>query len=516
MYKYSLLFCLCAFLIFRAQAQEKIKASKEFVYDLLDTTKFPEDFYIKKNNRVRYRFMNFNKNVYSISINAEQKSLYSDKPTIFNLISDIDLTKLKSSTVNNVAGETDDEPLGTLKESVILTEEKIAIEKYLKAKSDVNKLISDINSNYGKLKNVNNYYKDLTLILADGVTPYTSLSTTKLNSTHAVLANFSYTGSLFDEQGMLAFLRMSIDKLFEDLDNEYNDLIKKQNDMKQLLQSVNDIAEKKTKELNDSLKKADKNKKQSIESQIRQITDEVINQKLVADGINDLISDIKIIHGKITEFELGGFTQSLVAVYRKINLGNWEYISPSYKAEKDEMTIKIDIEPKEGSLFSSNYSQYNGEYTGSIFGFKINFSTGLFIIAGKNLIDKSYKVDTIAGDPNNNIIKQNGSKQKVQPAVGALMHFYWKQPGPFSWGGAFGFSVSSQTRLNYHGGLSFIFGEDQRVILAVGGTLSQVKEISDAYTVDQKIAKSTTLNPVPTDNFYRWGSFLALTYNLSK
>ncbi|HEV7782100.1 MAG TPA: hypothetical protein VGO58_12590, partial [Chitinophagaceae bacterium] len=137
-------------------------------------------------------------------------------------------------------------------------------------------------------------------------------------------------------------------------------------------------------------------------------------------------------------------------------------------------------------------------------------------LAGKKLFDRTYRVDTIAGDPLNNIIVENKNRQSIQPAVGALMHFYMKRAGSFSWGGNFGFSISDQTKLNYHGGLSLMFGQEQRVIANIGIALTNVKEIGSAYEVGQKLTRSSGINTIPTENYYRPGLFAAITFNLSK
>ncbi|MDB5130580.1 MAG: hypothetical protein JWR02_329, partial [Mucilaginibacter sp.] len=123
------------------------------------------------------------------------------------------------------------------------------------------------------------------------------------------------------------------------------------------------------------------------------------------------------------------------------------------------------------------------------------------------------RTEPITGDAVNNKIVQNTNKTKIMPALGALMHFYEERPQGVNWGGAFGLSINNDTHVNYHGGLSVLFGDTQRIILSGGATLSQVKLISDDYQVGGTIPVSTSA--VPTSNYYRWGWFLGLTYNLS-
>jgi hypothetical protein len=236
-------------------------------------------------------------------------------------------------------------------------------------------------------------------------------------------------------------------------------------------------------------------------------------ETLISAGTVDVISDIKVAYSKVADLEQSGFLNLLIQTYQKINSANFEYISPSLKAGKDVMTVTINITAKDGLPCTNNYSRFNGEYTGKVYGFKVNFSSGLFIIGGKNTFDHTYRLDPIAGNLDSNIIKQNDNKNVIFPAIGALMHFYMQQPSWFSWGGAFGLSINNSTSLNYHGGLSFLFGDEQRIVVSGGVTLTQIKLISDEYMVGQIVPKSITT--IPTSSFYRWGYFFSLTYNLS-
>jgi hypothetical protein len=498
----------------RANAQQKIDKDTELNYDLLNSAgTFPGDFSIKKDVRIRYKISNINRNVYTVTTSSESKSMFVDKPPLFNLISDIDMSKLTPSVPTAPDAATGD-PLSNLKKQTDDSGDEI-IQQYLAANEKLNQLIQLFDRTHKKLRHLNSYYRSLTAMLTDGTTPFATLQATRLSSAHALLtADFSYSGSATDEGALLAALSSNTEDVLQTLENTYQEIIRKQNEVKQRLLAVEQLSTEATTKLSKAPKSEKPEAKKTREQALVAIKNEIMIEKLYLEGSNDVINDIKVMYAKIQEINQSGFVQTLVMSYRKINPSNWEYISPSIKAEKDILKIKMNIEPKEATIFSSNYSQFNGEYTGKVYGFKVNFSTGLFALLGDSLFDHSYKLDTLEGDTQNNIIVKNKNHRFIQPAVGALMHFYNKKPGDFSWGGNFGFSVSGQTRLNYPGGFSFLFGEEQRIILNIGATLTQVKDISNEYTKSQKLPRGK-ITTIPTDNFYRAGGFFAVTYNLS-
>ncbi|SDF62111.1 hypothetical protein [Chitinophaga filiformis] len=515
MKKIKMLFLVTSILCNVTFAQTRIDTNQTLSFDLLDPNgKFPSDFTIKKNVRLRYFIDNINRNVYAISTNYEAKSLFAEKPPIFGMISDIDLTKI-TAAVSNSAGLTGD-ALSTLTEQSN-DAEKLVLKKYANTQERVSALIDAFVAKNTNLKKLNALYQSLTSMLQDGQSKFKTLYNEKLNATYAVLStSFNYVSSSTDEAALLAALRKASSDLFVDITKDYNDLIRKYGDYKNQLAVVEVLGAAKIKMLTEY--KAKKKKSESTEKEekeIKGITEELSFEKSVSEVLSELVGDIKLSYAKVSEMEQKGFTENLTLVYRRINQANWQYISPSIKGQKDEIVVKLSIEPKEGSIHSPNYAQFNGEYTGDVYGFKVNFSTGLFVLIGKDLFNRFYRIDTIAGELENNIIVENDRKQTVQPAVGALMHFYNKRPGMFSWGGNFGFSVSDETRLNYHGGLSFLFGQEQRIIANIGVTLTRVEEINSAYKVGQHVSRSSGISTVPVEKFYKAGGFFAITYNLS-
>lgn len=519
MKRLSLLLFIALFVCTSEQyAQKKIDKDETLYFDLLDPQgKFPTDFSIKRNVRVRYQIDNINRNVYAVTLNTSSRSIFSTVPEVFKVISDVDLSKLTGTTVDPGA-----QASATLDILQVQStpEERARIQEFLNARSALITAFDNFDRKNKALKALTLLFQSFTATMEDGLTPFNNLFNAKLANTNAALAtHFGYTGAANDEQALLNALQAASTKAFEELDKAYSDVTEKYEIYKVELPALEKAGADKLAALNKKVADLKKQKKEvtAQELTIRDIEKELNVQKVKSAGAADLINDIKSIRGKIVEAEQGGFSAKLINSYRRINRANWQYISPSIKGEKDELSVNLTIEPKEATgIITPNYAQFNGEVTGEVYGFKVNFSTGLFMLIGKDLFDRSYRVDTIAGDLENNIVVQNDRRQSVQPAVGGLMHFYNKRAGFFSWGGALGFSISNETRLNYHGGLSFLFGQEQRIIANIGVTLTRVKEISSAYTVGQKLTRSSGISTIPTEDFYRAGAFIAFTYNLSK
>lgn len=231
--------------------------------------------------------------------------------------------------------------------------------------------------------------------------------------------------------------------------------------------------------------------------------------------LEQAIANVEKAKTKIDALEAAAFSSQLKKAYDRINVSAFSYVSPAFLAKEDLMEITWRINPKpETKDYMNHYANFNKTLTGHVTGFKINFSTGIFGILGKDVFDQSYKLQAIEGDTINNMIIKNKNKTCILPAIGALMHFYYQGKTNFNLGGALGISVNNETNLNYHGGLSALFGQEQRIIISAGATLAKVQLLSNDYEENELIPK--TITTVPLNDFYRWGGFVSITYNLSK
>ncbi|QJB30891.1 hypothetical protein HF329_06080 [Chitinophaga oryzae] len=187
-------------------------------------------------------------------------------------------------------------------------------------------------------------------------------------------------------------------------------------------------------------------------------------------------------------------------------------------ADKDELKFEIKIDPKDNTICADPGLQ-TPIIVKTFGGFKIDFSTGFFMNFGNNnFFDQSYRLDSIAGDPDHATIARNDNRNKVIPSLGALMHAYYRTGWAVQPALAIGVSLStgSSTKFNYHAGISLAAGRDQRIVASFGWTLTQATLLSSKYQEGQVVARSAMGTTVETESFHRWGNFLAVTYNLTR
>lgn len=492
---------LIAFIHNISPAQNVLQeGNNEESFNFLNPVKLPGDFTIPKGASVHYKISDINRSMYTVTINNTERSLFTEKPQIFNVLTNVDVSKLSSLATPAAAGAGLSHKKAFKKDKVS-DELYIGSNEYYKKQFELALLVDDyITVNYQHLKNLNANYKMMLDILSDDCRKFSDLNALKVSAVSSTLTtDFGYTGPT-DEVSIGSALKAYIDALFEDLSKQYDKIIKTQNELKILKTKYDQLI---IKELT--------NKKTKSETSVL-VKNEQAELATSDSIIMDAVEQAKTAHLAIESIFQTNFAASVKRTYDQINISNWTYVSPSYRANKDIMEISIAIQAKNQSVCSGNADPYNLTVHGKVTGFKVNFSTGLFLLAGKDLFDRSYKTEPITGDADNNIIIQNKSKKIIAPAIGALMHFYHYGGGNLNFGGSFGLSVNDDTNLNYHAGISTLCGNDNRLVFTIGATLSKVKQISSDFEVGGKIPKSIT--SVPTSDYYRGGFFFSFTYNL--
>ncbi len=186
--------------------------------------------------------------------------------------------------------------------------------------------------------------------------------------------------------------------------------------------------------------------------------------------------------------------------------------------EKDELLFDVILQSKADAVCPAQTIHLPIKVR-SKGGFKIDFSSGLFLNFGKNdFFDQTYRLDNLDSDPNNLQIVKNNNRNKVLPSLGALLHGYIRTGGDLQPAISLGVSLSAgeTSRLNYHLGPSLIIGKDQRLIASFGWTLAQSAILDGKYVEGQVLPKATAPQTLETTSYYRWGNFLSLNYNLSR
>lgn len=157
-------------------------------------------------------------------------------------------------------------------------------------------------------------------------------------------------------------------------------------------------------------------------------------------------------------------------------------------------------------------------------GFKADFSAGFI---GTNLIDKNYflkpmkdtsyvrsngivtdSIDTISDVNEINLADEGG----FNIGISVMAHFYLRIGRRLNFAISPGFSLDTDSRINYLIGGSVIMGLEQRFIINAGLNFGKIKELSEVYEEGEIIPASIT--ELPERDKWSRGFFIGLSYNL--
>lgn len=144
---------------------------------------------------------------------------------------------------------------------------------------------------------------------------------------------------------------------------------------------------------------------------------------------------------------------------------------------------------------------------------KVNTSAGIFYTT---LIDHVYKVREVENadspEENQEIFRENEGAFN-HGGVGAMAHFYRTSPSGTQAGFGLGTLVSQDGRIQFLSGVSFMFGETQRLVVNLGLSAGSVKRLGGGQVEGTLISDP---QGILTKDVFRLGGFIAFTYNFSK
>lgn len=186
------------------------------------------------------------------------------------------------------------------------------------------------------------------------------------------------------------------------------------------------------------------------------------------------------------------------------------YHAPVVKA--DEVIYKLTIETKDENspTYKKTVIPINVRVVGN---WKIDVSSGVMFNMG--LTDESYRLDGV-DEGDSLMLNKNRQVSDFSPTVGVMTHVYKKQAGYTNYGISFGLGINDEQRLRYYGGVGVMLGEKQRFVISGGLTAAPRAILQGKYHDGQTFeASSAPALEAITEEAYRIGGFLSLTYNLS-
>ena len=202
----------------------------------------------------------------------------------------------------------------------------------------------------------------------------------------------------------------------------------------------------------------------------------------------------------------------------KINPKSFSFSASPVTAEKDVIIYEVTIKPVENEdvmKYGSGSKEVSFEVPVEVLGgFKIDFSTGLFV---SNLIDYKYAVtrDSIfsANDTLRGYRVFRNEEGKIKLGLSAMMHLYYRFSSIINVGLNFGVGIIPEQSVSYLGGGSLILGNKNRFILSGGVILGSVERLSS-------LVKEKNLYPdIPLQNDLTvkeldFGWYFGISYNL--
>ena len=225
--------------------------------------------------------------------------------------------------------------------------------------------------------------------------------------------------------------------------------------------------------------------------------------------------EVDEIYKKLEEAGFENLPFDMRKLLTKINANSFSFSASPVTAEKDVIIYEVTITPIENTEYGSGSKKVSFEVPVEVLGgFKIDFSTGLFV---SNLIDHKYAItrDSIfnANDTLRGYRVLRNEEGKIKLGLSAMMHLYYRFSSIINVGLNFGVGIIPDQSVSYLGGGSLIFGNKNRFIISGGVMLGSVERLSS-------LIKEKNLYPdIPLQNNLTvkeldFGWYFGISYNL--
>jgi hypothetical protein len=504
-------------------------------YVVFDYLQMPDKTVTRKmkyKEKVGIKVINVNKKLVDFTKNSTGTDYNTTQPAIFNAFTDAKLPEAGSTgfgTMKAIKLNKNDFPGIT---------DPAVREQAIDFENQFEKITADINKQHDELKifvDQNTYFRKVSIYQSDITDLQNNCNTSFDDLNKAFIA---LTKSKFQEDGMgykeitkrnvfdftddkrknRMYIREFLDELYDQSKTSYITVsVLFSDDNVKLINTAISNLSKSGSSLLSTLKKA-KHPSQAESNLIKSLTDHADTDMLTANE-NEIAATYKAvdpatISKNMDTFAASGF-KDFFTIYDFFTEVNFIYYVPAKVVTNDAVTVSVDITPKDNLTCNPIARSYEVDIR-TKGGLKLDFSSGFFgNFGGHDFFNQSYRKDSIAGNTSSYVIRKNTNKNIIMPSVGALMHIYFRNGTDFQPAFCFGLSTNDLSKVNYHFGGSLIFGTSQRFIINGGITIAKATLLSDQYTVDEVIPKTTFPSTIPTDTYTRFGYFIGVTYNLS-
>ena len=523
----------------KKEKRKKEKEENTVSYIVLDYVADEDRTYKRIENfesSVGIKVVNVNKKLVTITSDVTSTSFNTDVPTAFKIFD--------GTTLPDKASAADEEAASfykipeTLFTGIDLTKVNSSIrtqlndfeERFSLIKAEIDKLddaMSDYLSKYKYTKRAVHYHKEIEDLSKICNVPYNEIETnfrtvtkrwlqndqSNLNNvlTGADLTSLN-SASILETRGILT---RYLDAVLEQVEKSYQNVLTHYTDAS--IANIQDQIDELKNEFEKLKIKIKAIKKPSNEETTVSDFDMPKWTRVLGRSLNKRVefykkAEVKKLNSNIEEFSSTGMN-GLLRSFNSFNQSNYTFILPPVFLEEDQTNLKIRIVPKEEVPCVPETRSYDLRIR-TKGGVKIDFSTGLFVnVGGPNFIDRSY---SYAPDSDSVIVKLNKSGNSFFPSLGALAHIYPRNGRDIQLAGCFGVSTKNLDKVNFHIGVSLIFGQRQRFVLSSGVTMAKITLLDEQYNVGQRLLKAEAPDQIPTGDFNRFGGFISCTWNLTK
>lgn len=493
-------------------SQSKIKGSKErkdtvITVDFLKLKDYADTSRLWHRSTVKVRLINFNRNLYTVESSKTEANYNSDAPAIFSGIKVPGFLSI-SPSVKSVTADFSETP----DENFIKPVKK---NSNLDPSKQIPELLDEIKRRAIKLDGSAILNNDLVNVALSCGVKYDNIVAQEITLVNSYLNPFNSN---------------SVSDLRKNLKDS---VIKYSSGTLELITYLNKLISLTT----DALEAKIEANKNSIDEDTACVNNIINKPAVIANCKNDIIEktkEIKDIEKELkkiaickaeadeTAKEIKSFIKEnkpniLLTNFDLINESNYVYETDVTKLKVDELTYNIKVKAEKALACNSPREKNIEIAILNRSGFKIDFSTGVFINGGnKDFMQRDYYYKAI--DSSSVSIQTYDRGKRALLSIGALMHLYFRNSCKVNAGLSLGVSTTTGfDALNFHAGPSIMIGRKDRIVISGGITFKESKVLADGRELGVTYTKSDLPEAPPTvGRFPISGWFISLTYNWSK
>ncbi|WP_164122239.1 hypothetical protein [Sphingobacterium sp. xlx-130] len=182
------------------------------------------------------------------------------------------------------------------------------------------------------------------------------------------------------------------------------------------------------------------------------------------------------------------------------------YLDDARQIRDDKVVITPKIYDKTGEKVLHTFPDFTIIPTNKL---RVNFSAGyLLSFIGNEEYGIRYENDAVIG-----VTKLED--ENFSHALGGLTHAFYDFGTALDYGISAGISLNAETKLNFYGGLSIAFMQENRLVLTSGVSFVNMKRINPS-NLDNDLNFTSSSVEIKYIERYKPAFFIGLTYNLKK